>query len=381
MNRKIKVLRIIGECKNGGTENIALNYYKNIDHSRFAMDFLFFGESLSRFNCELEANGDRVINVTDYTVHLLKSIEEIREAVSDGHYDIVHSQLNALNFLPLIGAAFGGAKVRIASNHSTANLKYETRKSIIKYLVRPTAGLLATDYAACSEYAGRWCFGKRVVRNGKLHVIKNAIDLEKFSYADSVRTHVRAEESWDGKFVIGHAGRFTEQKNHRFVVEIFAQIHMKCPDALLVLIGNGHLFNETKALVDRLGLSNSVRFMGTRFDMNELMQGMDVFLFPSMYEGLGNVITEAQAVGLQCVVSEAVPNEAIMTDLVETILLKKNAAEWAENVLKYNNGYIRRSRSDELRKAGYDILLAAKDLEKYYYTLVGENYENIGSDT
>ena len=177
MDKAVKVLRIIGECKTGGTETIALNYYKNLNHDLVGMDFLFYGPSLPRFSKELEANGDRVINVVDYTENLIGSIREIRDVVKNGNYDIVHAQLNALNFFPLLGAYLGGAKIRIAANHSTANMKYEPKKSIVKYLVRPSAGMLATNYAACSEYAGEWCFGKQALKNGKIKIIHNAIDL------------------------------------------------------------------------------------------------------------------------------------------------------------------------------------------------------------
>lgn len=371
MSNRIKVLRIIGECKTGGTETIALNYYKNLDHDVIAMDFLFYGESLPRFNCELEANGDKVINVVDYTKNLLGSIREICEVVKENHYDIVHAQLNALNFFPLLGASLGGARIRIAANHSTANLKYEFKKSLIKYLLRPTAGLMATNYAACSRYAGEWCFGKRAYEKGKIKVIHNAIDLTKFDYSDETRMKVRNEMGWNGKFVIGHAGRFTEQKNHRFMVEIFKYIHKICPNSVLVFAGEGHLMEEVKKQVDDLGLKESVQFLGVRFDMNELMQGMDVFLFPSLYEGLGNVITEAQAVGLQSVVSDVVPSEVKMTELVDYVSLNKKAEEWADTVLKYKDGYIRANRHEDLIRAGYEITTAARSLEEYYMGLVG----------
>lgn len=370
MDEKIRVLRIIGECKTGGTETIALNYYENLDHGKIAMDFLFFGESLPRFSRELEANGDKVINVAAYSENLIQSIRQIKEAVRKGNYDIVHSQLNALNFFPLLGAWLGGAKIRVAANHSTANLKYERKKSLLKYLLRPTARLLATDYAACSNYAGAWCFGKKAQRDGKIKIIRNAIDLTKFEYSHEIREKVRYEMNWDGRFVIGHCGRFTEQKNHGFSVDIFREIHERCPQAILVFIGEGHLMDSVKEQVAEYGLNDSVQFLGVRFDVNQLMQGMDVFLFPSLYEGLGNVITEAQAVGLQSVVSDVVPNEVKLTELVEFVPLKETAAVWAERVLSYNNGYVRYSRQDALIKEGYEIQAAAKDLENYYRLLM-----------
>ena len=371
MDKAVKVLRIIGECKTGGTETIALNYYKNLNHDLVGMDFLFYGPSLPRFSKELEANGDRVINVVDYTENLIGSIREIRDVVKNGNYDIVHAQLNALNFFPLLGAYLGGAKIRIAANHSTANMKYEPKKSIVKYLVRPSAGMLATNYAACSEYAGKWCFGKQALKNGKIKIIHNAIDLSSFNYSDETRQTVRSKMGWDGKFVIGHAGRFTEQKNHKFMVEIFAKVHEKCPEAILAFAGDGHLINEINAQVKELGLTDSVQFLGVRFDMNELMQGMDIFLFPSLYEGLGNVITEAQAVGLRSIASDVVPNEVKMTELVDFISLNKSADFWADAILKYKDGYIHKSRHDDLKNAGYEIKSAARDLEKYYLELVG----------
>ena len=367
---RIKVLRIIGECKTGGTETVALNYYKNINHDAIAMDFLFYGISLPRFNKELEAHGDKVINVCSYTTNLVRSIVEIRDVVKAEEYDIVHAQLNALNVFPLLGAYLGGAKIRIAANHSTANLKYEFKKSLIKYIARPTAALFATHYAACSECAGVWCFGKRALRERKVKVIHNAIDLTKFTFSYEIRNKVRKENGWDGRYVIGHGGRFTKQKNHKFMVEIFYEVQKRCPDSLLVFAGEGHLMEGIQKQVEVFGLTDKVQFLGVRFDMNELMQGMDLFLFPSLYEGLGNVITEAQAVGLRCVVSSAVPSEVKMTDLVDSLPLSKSAAEWADRVAAYSNGYLRSSRHSDLINAGYEIKTAASDLEKYYQGLL-----------
>lgn len=367
---KIRVLRIIGECKTGGTETIALNYYKNIDHDKLAMDFLFYGDSLSRFDTELQKNGDRVFNVQEYSKHLFKSISQIKKIVKQGNYDIVHAQLNALNLFPLFAAWLGGAKIRIAANHSTANLKYESKKSIIKYILRPTSKIFATNYAACSEFAGKWCFGKHALRKGKIKIIHNAISLEDFSFDKNTRNTVRDKMKWQSHFVIGHAGRFTEQKNHKFIIKIFNEIHKVCPEALLVFAGDGHLMDEIKQQVHEFGLDNSVQFLGVRFDMNELMQGMDVFLFPSLYEGLGNVLTEAQAVGLHCVASDVIPNEVRMTEYVDFLSLEESEKVWADKVLEYNNNYKHEDTHAILIREGYEIKSAAHELESYYESLI-----------
>lgn len=369
-DKKIKVLRIIGECKTGGTETIVLNYYNNLDHSKIAMDFLFYGNSLPRFNDALEKNGDKVINVVDYSTNLIASIKQIRNIVKREQYDIVHAQLNTLNMFPLMGAWLGGAKVRIAANHSTANLKYEFKKSIIKYIIRPTAKIFATHYAACSKYAGCWCFGKRNLKKNKIKIIRNAVDLNKFTFDKNDRNTVREKMGWEKHYVIGHGGRFTEQKNHKFIVEIFDRVHKKCPNAILVFVGEGHLMNNIKNQVHALGLDDYVQFLGIRFDMDKLMQGFDVFLFPSLYEGLGNVITEAQAVGLRTVISDSVPKEVIMTKLVDVVSLNESSDVWAEKVLEYSNDYERMDTHIQLKAAGYEIKSATKDLIDYYNSLL-----------
>ena len=369
--KKIKVLRIIGECKTGGVETIALNYYKNIDHRKIQMDFLFYGDITNEFREPLEKNGDNAISVTDYQKNLFKSILDIRNVVKKGNYDIVHSQLNALNFFPLLGAWFGGAKIRIASNHSTANLKYEFKKSIIKYILRPTTGLLANYYTSCSKYAGIWAFGKRNFKKGKIKIIRNAIDLTKFSFDERVRTRKRKELNIDDNtFVVGHVGRFVKQKNHKFIIEIFNELLKKNKNSVLLLIGDGSLQNDIKNYATKLGIVENIKFLGIRYDVNELMQAMDVFLFPSIYEGLGNVITESQAVALHSLSSTAVPHEVKMTEYAEFLSLNDSAKTWANKLLIYNKKYKRRNTHNDLIEQGYEIKTAAANLLEYYESLV-----------
>ena len=368
--KKIKVLRITGECKIGGVETIALNYYKNMNHDKIAMDFLFYGKSHENFDKELKLHGDKTFNVTDYREGLIKSIKEIKNIVMKENYDIVHAQLNALNFFPLLGAKLGGAKIRIASNHSTANLKYEFKKSLIKYILRPTCGILATHYAACSEYAGKWAFGKRKLKLGKVKIIHNAINLQDFVFDKKIRDKKRIELGIQDNFVIGHVGRFVKQKNHKFIIDVFCEVKKMKHDSILILIGDGELESEIKRYVKDKKVEDSVKFLGIRFDVNELMQAMDVFLFPSIYEGLGNVITESQAVALHSVSSERIPQEVKMTEYANFLNLRDSAKDWAEKVLEYSNDYNRRNTHDDLIKNGYEIRSAAHDLENYYYSLI-----------
>lgn len=370
--KKIHVLRIIGECASGGTEAIALNYYKNFDHDQIAMDFLFYGPSLPRFKEELEKYGDKVFNVDYYSKHLIKSCRQIKKIVKSGNYDVVHSQLNSLSFFPLFSAKLGGASVRLASNHSTSNFKYEKGKSILKNLLKPSVKLVATDYAACSRHAGEWMFGKKDFSQGKVKIIYNALELQKFSFSKEIREKIRERENWKNKIIVGHVGRLSTQKNHMFLLDVFSEFKKTHENALLLLVSDGKMYDTIMEKVKKLELDNSVLFFGTRFDINELMQAMDIFVFPSLYEGLGNVINEAQTSGLPCLVSTNVPNEVDITDSVKHLSLNENAKTWAKQMSVLLNETERENQIEKMRLANYDVKIESKKLVEYYYSLIGK---------
>lgn len=202
------------------------------------------------------------------------------------------------------------------------------------------------------------------MRENKVTIFNNAIDLERFRFNPSIRESVRRELGLEGKFVIGHAGRFCIQKNHDFLIDVFAEVYRQRNDAVLVLVGNGELFDEVKAKVHRLGLDNAVVFLGVRGDVDRLYQAMDVFVLPSRYEGLGIVNIEAQTAGLPCVVSDVVPLEAKMTDQIIFLPLYKNADKWAEWICKYGISDVR-SRGREWRETRFDIASEGKNLQYF----------------
>lgn len=368
MPKPVRVLRIVGAVVSGGIDTITMNYYRSLDRDKIQMDFIFDGYDDTHLDEEIQAMGGRIYKVEPYAKNMLKNMRQIYRVVRENGYDIVHSHLNSLSVFPLCAAWLGGAKIRIASNHSTS-VKGETKKNLMKNALRPFAKVFPTHYAACSQHAGQWLFGKEFCREGHVRYLKNAIDLEKFRFNPEVRQSVRRELDLEGRFVVGHVGRFAFQKNHAFVVEVFAETLRRRPDALLLLVGDGPLRDEMEALCQRKGIRQSVRFLGVRQDVSALMQAMDVFLFPSHYEGLGNVITEAQAAATMSLVSEAVPEEIRITEYVDGMNLSQSAAEWADQVLRYAEGYPRRDTSEDLREKGYDIKQAAQELADYYLDL------------
>ncbi|MFJ5759272.1 glycosyltransferase family 1 protein [Neobacillus sp. NPDC093182] len=367
-NEPIRVLRVMGPVISGGVDIITMNYYRAVDKEKVQLDFIFDGYHDTPIDKEIEAMGGKIFKVEPYTTSMWKSMKQVYRIIKENNYQIVHSHMNALSVFPLCAAKLAGAKVRIASNHSTAT-KGEAKKSMLKYLLRPLAKVFPTHYAACSKHAGQWLFGRRTCELGKVTFIKNAIDLNKYRFREEIRNAVRTELDITNEFVIGHAGRFAYQKNHSFLVEIFEEVVKEYPNSVLLLAGDGPLKPEIENMIKEKGLSEKVRFLGIRRDIDKLMQAMDVFLFPSFYEGLGNVITETQAVSTLSIVSEGVPEEVRYTEYVVGMNLSQPAIEWATEVLKYKDGYKRRDTKLDMQKNGYDIEKAAASLVDYYTRL------------
>ncbi len=353
----------MGKMENGGVESVIMNYYRHIDRSKIQFDFFVDRDSSIPQKNEIESLGGKIYLVPPYQ-KVNAYITELIRLLKDNKYKIVHSNLNTLSVFPLYAAKKVGVPIRIAHNHSTAG-KGETKKNIMKYMLRSLAKVNATHYAACSKYAGEWLFGKKSMEKGEVTVFNNAIDLDKFKYDEAVRHEVRKELGIDDKFVIGHVGRFCYQKNHEFLIKIFDKIHERDKGAVLMLIGTGNLVADVKKQVEDLGLTDCVIFLGNRFDCDRLYKAMDVFVLPSRYEGLPVVGVEAQASGVPCILSTAMTKETKMLDNTMMLGLDKSAEIWADKALTYKT-YPKRDISDEIKNKGYDIITESVKMEKYY---------------
>lgn len=366
---KIYVAEIIGKWVGGGVEQVVYNYCSRIDKERFEIDFIIDEDSLFIPQEELEDAGINVVIVPPYQ-KVLSYQKALIKLFKEKQYDIVHSHENTLSVFPLRAAKKAGIKVRIAHSHSTTNKK-EKKKNLLKMVLRPFAKMYATHYFACTEHAGRWLFGDKEFDNGNVYVMNNAIDIEKFKYSEETKKEKRRElEINDEALVIGHCGRFVEQKNHRFIIDIFNEIHKQRDDAVLLLLGQGPLQDEIKEKVKQLGLEESVKFLGRREDINEMYSTMDVFVFPSLYEGLGMVLVEAQIAGCYCVASTEVPEIARISDKVEFVDLELSSEMWSEIVLNSLRNCISRNADEEiLNDKGYNIKAEVNRLEKKYIEL------------
>lgn len=328
----IRVAQIIGNASTGGVESCIMNYYRNIDRTKVQFDF-FVENTSPIINRDIIAElGGKVVFIPSY-IHPVKYMRTLTKLFKEGHYDIVHSNMNTLSVFALRAAKKAGIKIRIAHSHSAVvPSKEEKVRTFTKNILKHFSKHYATHYFACSEFAGRWLFGDKTFDEGKVTIVRNAVELWRFVYNDQVRDCMRKEMGLEGKFVVGHVGRFMKQKNQLFLLSVFKEILNRRPDAVLLILGDGPLHEDLMARTKELHIRDRVVFAGVHKRPERFFQAMDCFLLPSLYEGLGMVLIEAQINGLNCYASVNVPREAKVNDNV-IFLPIKNAEEWADSVV------------------------------------------------
>lgn len=365
-NEPIRVAHIIGNWFGGGVESVVMNYYKNIDRTKIQFDFLCSESSTNIPYEEIKKLGGKVIIIPNYS-KVFKYQKELIRIFKENNYKIVHSHISTMSIFPLRAAKKAGVPVRIAHSHSTTNRK-EKKKNFLKQILRNFSKVYATDYMCCSELAGRWLFGNKEYDKGNVYLLNNAIDLDKFKFDENLRKEKRKEFNIeDDTLVIGHVGRFVEQKNHKFLIDIFNEVYKKNKNSILLLAGQGPLVEEIKQKVKDTGLEKNIKFLGQRNDISELYQAFDVFCLPSLYEGLPVVGVEAQATGLLCVFSDTMTKETKVLSTTEFMSLDEDATEWANVILnKYNIENLNKNSGYEIQKNGFDIKREAIKLENLY---------------
>lgn len=367
--KPIVVAQIMGKWFGGGVEAVIMNYYRNIDRSKVQFDFICDEDSTNIPYDEIKKLGGRVIICPPYQ-KIFEYERFLIDLFKKNKYKIVHSNINTLSIFPLRAAKKAGVHIRIAHSHSTTNKK-ELKKNLMKQALRPFSKKYATDYFACSELAGRWLFGNKTFEQGKVTIINNAIDLDKFKYDEKIRKEKRKELNInDDTLIVGHIGRFVAQKNHTFLIDVFSELHKKEKNSILLLIGQGPLMGEIKQKVETLGISDSVKFLGQRDDVNELYQVFDVFLLPSLYEGLPVVGVEAQATGLLCELSSDMTKETKVLDTTRFISLERTPEEWVKIILEDCSKFKRHDTTEEITKNNFNIKKEVSKLEDKYDELL-----------
>lgn len=365
MSEPIRILQVFATMNRGGAESMIMNLYRQIDRKKIQFDFVVHTEDKCAFDDEIEQLGGNVHRIPRYNGKNHLTYIKAWKFIFMNHpeYKIIHGHIRSTAAIYL-KIAKNYNVVTISHSHSTSSGSGIT--SVIKNIMQLPIRSISDYFFACSEEAGNWLFGKKIVNSGRFYVLNNAIDINLFQFDSNIRNITRNELNIRNKFVIGHVGRFHPTKNQAFLIEIFKVLHDKNQDTMLVLVGDGELKKSIQSKVLEANLESSIIFTGVRPDVNKLMQAMDLLVMPSIYEGLPVTLVEAQTSGLKCIVSDKITREINITDLVEFYPLDYSHDKWANLILDHMDTYKRRDTSEEIRMAGYDIEENSLWLERFY---------------
>lgn len=370
MNKVKRVLHLPYSLSRGsGIMGIIMNMYRNINRNRIQFDFLCFKKVEDSYEDEISAMGGGIYYIDEPRLRTLlrykKEVDVFFKQYAK-QYVAVHYHAISIAAYCLTSARKYGVSNCISHSHATM---YGDKKisAIRNYIISLPLKRQANIYFACSKAAGEVLYGNKLMKQEKVRILNNAVDTDKFQYNSNVRVEYREKFGWDNKFVVGHVGRFNEQKNHDLLIDIFYELKKKKIESILVLVGEGPLKSKIEEKVKDLGLIEDVIFLGARSDVAQLLQGMDIFVLPSFFEGLPVSGIEAQAAGLPCVMSDSITKEVALID-VDFLSVSCDAKEWAEKILKYSL-YERVDTKATLKDLSFDIKNEAQKLEEYYMEL------------
>lgn len=368
--KKINVLVLITLMDRAGAETMMMNYLRNIDRDRIQMDFLINREEKSDYESEIEHLGSHIYHMSPiYPGKFRRYKKEFKQfLLTHKEYQVIYSHLEERSCMAMRIAKKMGVPVRIVHAHSVPkhlNLKYPVRL-FFKYRLKGTY----TKKAACGRQSAEWLFGDI---NG-VTIIKNAVDTKQFTFRQDVREKTRKSLKIKEKpIVVGHVGRFTYEKNHEFLLEIFKEVVKQRPDSRLLLVGGGKPKEEQKTKqkirekVRELHLTGNVIFLGVRKDIPELMQAMDILVMPSRSEGFPMTLVEAQSVGNRCLVSDRVPYDINITNEVQFLSLENEPVEWANKIISFCQSSLNReAMHQKIIDQGYDIRDCTKEMENLF---------------
>lgn len=362
----IRILHYVPGFEFGGIESRLLDWYNNIDRSKVQFDVLIQTDLDNEMIRHIKSLGGNVYKICKFSPKtLLRFLREVTVffAVHDD-YSAVHCHSSVTGYFIMKEAKKRGISNLIL--HSRTSSYAGTRVSLVKKMLKRLSVSVATDYFSCSEEAGEFMMTNTRFRNKPVKIINNAIEAKKFVFNPTKRTEIREQLNLNGLFVVGHIGRLTYAKNHMFLLDTFFEIYQQNKNSKLLLIGDGPLKNDIIIKAEQLGLKEDVILLGYKENVHDYLQAMDVFVFPSHFEGFGTVAVEAQASGLYCIVSDGVPQSVDVTHLVEHIQLSAGPKNWAAEILNYSNGYERKNMYHQIVEAGFDAISTAKWLENFY---------------
>ena len=367
----VRVLQIFGEpISFGGQESFVMNMYETIDKNKIQFDFFtpFYCNNENMKNRIEKMGGNIYISGNKFETprRKLYFIRELNNILKKYKYDIVHINSGSTFVLAYGSKIAKKNHVKKVIVHSHCNGVMNFKHKIIKLLSKNKFKKYTDVYLACSDDAAKWKFSKDIINSKKYIVIKNGIQIDKFVFDKNIRGESRKKLGFnDDNFVIGHVGRMEYEKNHLFILNVFKEILKKDNKAKLLLVGGGSLENNIISRIDELGINDSVKVLKSSNDISVQLQAIDIFIFPSLYEGLGMALIEAQSSGLQVFVSENIPEDAHITDNFIRLNLSDKPEYWADEILKRKK-YERKNMKEKIQESGFDAKEASKRLEKIY---------------
>lgn len=369
----VRVLHVVGRMDRGGIETMIMNVYRHIDRERIQFDFLaHYGKPDADYNDEIRSLGGRIYEmprIKSTTKTYYNKFFEYRRALRDfftehQEYNILHGHMTntAAIYMP-IAKRYGNVGCIISHSHNERASK--GLSGVVSDVLSTRIPKLATDWFACSNAAAKWFYSEEDVKSGRVTIVNNGIETEKFRYDEQVRSRKRAELGMENKFVVGHVGRFFPQKNQQFLIRTLPELLKRVPEAVVCFVGEGNDLPAAKALAQELGVADRVIFLGLRSDVNELMQAFDAFVMPSLHEGLPLVGVEAQAAGLPCVFSAGITCEVDLTGNVCFLPLDEGYDAWAMLIAR-SRSFERVDTADKIAAAGYDIRTTTELLTDFY---------------
>ena len=361
-----RLLCIVGRMNRGGAETFLMKLYRQLDRTRYQMDFCVASREPGDYDEEIWQLGGRILYTTPKSRNPFASFYSIYNIVKENKYhSVLRISQHSLSCLELLAARLAKAdKVIFRSSNTQSCGSWLNR--LLHRVFTPLAYLIPTVRIAPSPEAAQFMFGT----TKGVHVLNNGLDTKLFKFSSENCQKIRQEFNLQDKFIVGHIGRFNFQKNHKFLLQIFAEIKKQQPNSVLWLIGKGELEQEIKQQISKLGLTDSVQFLGIRADIPALLSAMDVFIFPSFFEGMPNTVIEAQTCGLPCLVSDTITQQARVTNLVHFMNLKQPATQWAEKALEIAAEQTldkRPQAAQQMRAAGYDIAEVVQQFTKLVF--------------
>ena len=363
----IRVLQVIGSLYLGGSQTMVMNLYRNIDRRKMQFDFIIDHTVDMDFEEEIKRLGGKIYIMPTFKGYNIVQVIKAWNHFFASHpeYKVIHSHVRSYASVYLPIAKKYGLKTVIHS-HSTSN--GSGFSALVKQIMQYPLRYQADCYVGCSQHAGKWLFGQKVVEGSKFYVLQNAIDIKGYQYNEVARDLIRKELGLNSEILFGHVGRFHESKNPIFLLEVFHQLHCKMPNSKLAMVGDGDLRTKIEEKIRQLDLEENVYLLGTRSDVKAILQAMDCFLFPSCWEGVPVTVVEAQAAGLPCFVSDTVTKDVGVSELVHYLPINQGTEPWIKAII--DDKLERKSVAEEIKHAGFDITSTSKWLMDLYMELL-----------